>query len=338
VSKLKHHIQETIGRLAKARVGIVGDLVADIYISGLSERVSREAPVLIVRYEKEWLRPGGAANVAANVAALGASACVIGFIGDDDAGRRLSNCLIRGGDRGRVNFDYACVTANRETITKTRLLAGAKLTSRQQVLRLDRQPIQAPDDRLIDQLIEQVRKADRHVDAWVASDYGYGSFNEPLRVLLREIARHKPVVADSRWDLTRFTGMTIIKPNEEEAEAAARELGCMANDPNALALALAERLQAQSSLITLGNEGMVLADKGKVMRISASGSDEIVDLTGAGDSVAATLTTAIACGATIEIAARLANHAGGIVVMKEGAATASTEELTAALDHSQDDL
>jgi D-glycero-beta-D-manno-heptose-7-phosphate kinase len=320
-------------------VGIVGDLVADLYISGLTDRVSREAPVLIVRHEQEWLRPGGAANVAANIAALGATACVVGIVGEDEIGRRLVAEL--SGQGTGVRCDRVLLSAGRATISKTRFLAGARLTHRQQVLRLDRQPAEPPDDKLIARLREQVAAVDREVDAWVASDYGYGSFNHALRDLLRDIAGRKPVLADSRWELTKFSGLTLLKPNEEEARKAAGELGLRAADESALATALADRLESSAVIVTLGNEGMVLAvrgkpgqDDGRVTRIPAVGTEEIVDLTGAGDSVAAALATALAAGCDFETAAQLANHAGGIVVMKEGAATASPEELRESIQRS----
>ena len=267
--------------------------------------------------------------MAANVAALGGVAHMVGLVGNDDPGRWLLASL---SESGSVRCDQVALVAGRATITKTRFLAGAKLTSRQQVLRLDRQPAEPPDERLLADLCTRVERVDAEVDAWVASDYGYGSFDEPLRALLREIAKRKPVVADSRWELAKFTGMSVVKPNEEEAEEVARQLGVRAEDAATLAARLAERLDAQSALVTLGNQGMVLVSQGRTVRIPASGSDEIVDLTGAGDSVAAALTAALASGADIETAARLANHAGGIVVMKEGAATVSPAELVAAVE------
>lgn len=320
-------LSKAVDRLAGARVGIVGDLVADRYVSGLTERVSREAPVLIVRYEQEWLRPGGAANVAANVAALGANACVVGLIGDDEAGRELARVLTETVAGGSVECRHLLATPGRATITKTRFMAGAKLTSRQQVLRLDREPPCRPDPPLLAALRERVASVDPEVDAWVASDYGYGGFDDALRNLLREIARRKPVVADSRFETPLFTGMSIIKPNEEEAETAARRLGVSFRDEAELAAGLSARLGVRAVLVTLGNKGMVLWESGRTVRIPAVGTEEIVDLTGAGDSVAATLASALAAGAEMETACRLANHAGAVVVMKEGAATASADEL-----------
>lgn len=334
----QRQLQDAVGRLAGARVGVVGDLVADVYVSGQSDRVSREAPVLILRYEREWLRPGGAANVAANIAALGATACLVGMVGDDEIGHKLLDELRGNGktDRGTAAFkgvdcSHILEPRGRATISKTRFLAGAKLTNRQQVLRLDRQPLDPPDDALIDAIREKVAAVDEQVDAWVASDYGYGGFDHRLRDFLRDIARRKPVLADSRWELTRFSGLTLLKPNEEEARAAARELGFCAVDEGALAAELASKLEAAAVLVTLGNKGMVLSSGGQITRVDAVGTEEIVDLTGAGDSVAATLATAIAAGIDCETAARLANYAGSIVVMKEGAATVSPQELIEAI-------
>lgn len=334
----QRQLHDAVAALANARVGVVGDLVADVYISGLSDRVSREAPVLIVRYEREWLRPGGAANVAANLAALGATACVVGMVGDDEIGHKLL-AQLKGEDLApsdepvlrSVECSRVLQTPGRATISKTRFMAGAKLTHRQQVLRLDRQPTQPPDDKLVGAVCEAVLDADKNVDAWVASDYGYGSFNNALRDVLRQISRNKPVLADSRWELTRFSGLTLIKPNEEEARAAAHELGLHVADEAALAAELAGKLEARAVLVTLGNKGMVLSADGQVTRIGAVGTEEIVDLTGAGDSVIATLAAGVAAGIDFATAARLANHAGGIVVMKEGAATASLDELRASI-------
>ena len=335
VKRPSNKLHEAIDRLAGARIGVVGDLVADLYVSGLSDRVSREAPVLIVRYEQQWLRPGGAANVAANLAALGATARVVGLVGDDVPGKSLIEVLTGVRAPGRVSCDGIVVTPGRETISKTRYLAGAKLTSRQQVLRLDRQPPAPPGDTLLAALADRIRLTDPHVDAWIASDYGYGAFDDAMRNLLRQIAAAKCVVADSRWELERFTGMTVVKPNEEEAEILGRRLGLAAADTGDLAQRLADRLDARSVLVTLGNQGMVLAADGRVVRIPACGADEIVDLTGAGDSVAAALAAALAGGADVETAARLANCAGVVVVMKEGAATASPAELHDAVDRAE---
>ncbi len=325
------HLLEAINRLEGVRVGVVGDLVADLYVSGLTERVSREAPVLIVRYECDWLRPGGAANVAANLSALGSSVRLVGMVGDDEPGRRLLDSLRRNGSRGVVRCDQVIQTPGRSTISKTRFIAGAKLTMRQQVLRLDRQPPEPPDDALLARLAEGVDRADRDVDAWVVSDYGYGAFNEPLRDLMRAVAGRKPVVADSRWDLVCFGGLTVLKPNEEEARSAAARLGFCPIDEGALAAELAARLGVQALVLTLGNKGMIVSRAGAVTHIPAVGSDQIVDLTGAGDSVAAALAAGLAAGCDVLTAARLANHAGAVVVMKEGAATASPEELRASI-------
>jgi rfaE bifunctional protein kinase chain/domain len=320
-----------IDRLAGARVGVVGDLVADRYVSGQTDRVSREAPVLIVRYEAEWFRPGGAANVAANIAALGATACVVGLVGDDEAGRQLLTTMADTDAGGAVECRHVIVAPGRTTITKTRFLAGARLTSRQQVLRLDREPSTRPDEKLLAQLRDRIASVDTEVDAWVVSDYGYGAFDEASRALLREIASRKPVVADSRYDTLRFQGVTVVKPNEEEAESAARSLGLTVENECELAAGLAARLGVKAAVVTLGNKGMVLSADGRVVRIPAVGSEEIVDLTGAGDSVAALLGAALAGGADMETACRLANHAGAVVVMKEGAATASPVELRASV-------
>ncbi len=324
---IQQKLLDAVDRLAAVRVGVLGDLVADLYVSGRTDRVSREAPVLIIQYENEWVRPGGAANVAANLAALGARVGVVGWVGDDDAGKALLHLLESSQPAGSLTCTKVLSRGDRQTITKTRFLAGARLTSRQQVLRLDREPADRPSRELLDALRERVNGVDADVDAWAVSDYGYGAFDDAMLDALRAIAARKPVVVDSRYELHRFKGMTLLKPNEEEAQKAAFELKLHTRDDVDLASSLADRLEAKSVVITLGNKGMIASDGRRARHVAAVGADQIVDLTGAGDTVAATLAASIAAGVELEAACRLANHAASIVVMKEGAATCSPDEL-----------
>lgn len=317
---------DCIQRLRNARVGVVGDLVADIYISGLTERVSREAPVPVVRFEKEWVVPGGAANVAVNIAALDATVHAVGLVGSDRPGRNLASVLE--GRGVRTSGIVAC--SDRATTTKTRLLAGARHTIRQQLARLDREPESPPTPEMLAELADRVRRLNAEVDAWIISDYGYGCFDERLKGLLREIAAAKPVVADSRFGMLGFTGVTMVKPNEDEAIAATSVGNGGLESMRMAASELIERLDVQAVLVTLGNQGMLLQQRdGAAEHVPAVGTDEIVDLTGAGDTVAAVLTTALAAGVPMLDAVRLANCAAGVVVMKEGAASASRDELLA---------
>jgi rfaE bifunctional protein kinase chain/domain len=315
-----------IDRLSEARVGVVGDLVADIYVSGQSDRVSREAPVIIIEQENEWLVPGGAANVAANIAALAAQTHVVGLIGGDETGRTLQDRLLAAG----AQVDGIVAEKNRSTVSKTRFLAGAKHTNRQQVLRVDRPTSGPTTEQTRRELRRRIEQADPAVDVWIASDYGCRMFDRALLGLLREIAKDKTVIADSRFQLADFAGMTVLKPNEQEALLAAADFDAKENDVPEAARTLLEALKVEAVLVTLGNQGMLLHQQTSAEHIPTVGGDEIVDLTGAGDTVAAILASAMSVGGSLSQAAYLANCAGGLVVMKEGAASINIPELKAA--------
>ncbi|MFQ6048409.1 MAG: bifunctional heptose 7-phosphate kinase/heptose 1-phosphate adenyltransferase [Phycisphaerae bacterium] len=327
----KARLSELVDRLATARVGVVGDVVADIYVTGQTQRVSREAPVVILRHERQWLLPGGAANVAANAARLGVSVQLVGLVGCDEPGQQVLAALERAG----VAAEGVVASGQQATTTKTRFLAGARHTSRQQVLRVDREPAGPPSDSLRALLRERVERLDERVGTWIVSDYGYGLFDEAFKRLLAAVARGKTVVADSRFDARGFTGVTVIKPNEEEAIAATSATDGSPQQMEQAARELAESLGLEAVLITLGNQGMLLySNDGQAELIPAVGPDQIVDLTGAGDTVAAVFTAALAAGANMSEAAHLANVAGGIVVMREGVSTVSPAELKAAIQQS----
>lgn len=321
---------ELVHRLPKARIGVVGDVVADLYVSGQTDRVSREAPVIVVKYEKQWLRPGCAANVAANVAALGAKVAMLSLVGQDEAGLGLLEWL-----RGcEVDTSGMLAVPDYQTATKTRIMAGAKSTMRQQVLRVDRMTRGYPSKGAQALLIERLEQLSEQVDVWIASDYGAGLIDEAVRDKLREISKRKIVLADSRYDLPQYYGMTLVKPNQEEALAA---VAAETNGQNLDAMAdVAERLRgmlrSKAALVTLGNQGMMLADdQSEIWHIPPAGSDEIVDLTGAGDTAAAVLAAGLSAGGSFLQSACLANAAGGVVVMRHGAATASLDDILKAV-------
>jgi rfaE bifunctional protein kinase chain/domain len=326
--KVEPRLLESVDTLDRARVGVVGDMVADIYVSGKTDRISREAPVVIIKHEREWLLPGGAANVAANIASLGARAQMVGLLGDDESGRAVHDALARAG----VGTEGVLLTNQHRTTTKTRFLAGARHTSRQQVLRVDREPGGPPLGSLKALLTERVERLDRQVDAWIVSDYGYDLFDAPFKAVMRQIAKSKPVVADSRFDIRSFKGVTLIKPNEDEAIAATSAVDGSPEQMELAAKELAELLEVQAVLVTLGNQGMLLCENnGQCSLLPAVGTDEIVDLTGAGDTVVAVLTAALAAGCSKLDATWLANYAASIVVMREGVATVTAADLTAAI-------
>ena len=319
-----------IGRFPRVRLGVIGDLVADEFIYGQLDRVSREAPVLILRYASTEIVPGGAGNAAANAAALGARVRVAGVVGTDEPGRRLLAALPAGAAR-----DGHGVLRVRGYVTpvKTRILAGGVHSAKQQVVRIDRaggRITPAMRRHVEAALVAQLRTC----DAVVISDYGSGLVTPDLWARVRDRGRgrtrERPVVlVDSRYALSGYRGMTACTPNESEAEAL---LGVRIDD-NGAALERAGRtllrdLECRAVLITRGSRGMALFEPGRPTdQIPIVGSDQIADVTGAGDTVIATFALALAAGATFGEAARLANVAGGLVVMKRGTATVSAEEL-----------
>ena len=325
-----------IAGMRRARVVVVGDLIADEFISGSVSRMSREAPVLILKYDRTVIVPGGAGNAAANVAALGGKVDVVGLVGRDDEGRRLLKALPRGS-----NVRGVTRAAGYSTPVKTRILAGGVHSAKQQVVRIDR--IGAPvTDAMRKRVQSALSKAARGADAIIVSDYGSGVINAAMvRNALRRAGRRKPIVlVDSRYAMLSFKGLTATTPNESEVEA---QLGVTIGD-DARALeragrALLQKTRARAVLITRGSRGMALFAAGKpTERIPIIGSDEVADVTGAGDTVIAAFALALAAGASFTEAAHLANHAGGIVVMKRGTATVSRVELAASVSADGDPL
>jgi D-glycero-beta-D-manno-heptose-7-phosphate kinase len=309
---------------ARRRVLLVGDLVADHYIYGQTDRVSREAPVLIVRHESSEVKLGGGANVAANVRALSGQVTVVGLLGADEMGRALRGLFDEAGARLSV------VSARGvETETKTRILAGGVSTTRQQMLRLDRGQRGPLAPRLRRALVKRVQEAARDADAVVVSDYGAGVVGEEMREALRALAADGlPVCVDSRYSLAAFTGVTVCKPNEPELQAlVGRPLRTEAELLEA-GHEWVHRLGCEALLVTRGRHGMALFDaKGGVDLLPVHGAKEAVDVTGAGDTVIAAFSLGLAAGGGFGAAARLANVAGSLAVQRLGTTTVAREEL-----------
>lgn len=314
-------------RLAGRRVVVLGDVVVDEYVFGQTERISREAPVPIVRLEETRRVLGGAGNAAANVASLGGRVVAIGVRGRDEAGAALPGLLRRAGIFDRLVADGPV------TETKTRILAGGVNTTRQQLLRVDRSRAAPLSDAVLDRLLTSLRREALRADAVLVSDYGAGVLTAPLIAELRAIAKAGTCVCvDSRYQLAAYAGVTVAKPNEPELGAATGlPVGPLEATLRA-ARALQRRLGAGAVLVTRGNSGMALLEKGRAPQLwPVHGPAEAVDVTGAGDTVIATLTLALAAGASLAEAASLANVAGGLVVQKPGTATISPAELRAEL-------
>jgi rfaE bifunctional protein kinase chain/domain len=310
------------------RVAVFGDLIVDEFIYGEIARVSREAPVLILNYDSTEIVAGGAGNAASNVAALGGRPSVVGLIGRDDPGRRLLDVL------RSMNVTGVARPAGYRTPTKTRILAGGIHSAKQQVVRIDRAAAAgvAGDNR--GAIEAKLLRAVSRCDALLVSDYGTGLVAPSLVARARrQMRRGAPVLVDSRYQLTAFRGMTTCTPNESEVE---QLLGVtIGENTRVLERAgheLLDRTRAQAVLVTRGSRGMALFERKRpTVHIPIHGSDQIADVTGAGDTVIATMTLALAAGASFEEAARLANYAGGIVVMKRGTATVSADELRTAI-------
>jgi rfaE bifunctional protein kinase chain/domain len=327
---VRRRLTAILARFGKIRLLVAGDLVADEFIYGRIDRVSREAPVLILSYDSTEVVPGGAGNAANNALALGARVSVAGVVGRDAAGSRLLRVL---GERA----DVAGVirAAGFVTPVKTRILAGGVHSAKQQVVRIDRAGTPVPR-RVLTAIEKTLAAGLRRADAVILSDYGAGLITPDLWARALEAARLKrpPIVlVDSRYNLMQYRQVTACTPNESEAEAA---LGVrIGEDARALEHAgrtLQSRLQCPAVLITRGSRGMALFEPGRPTdHIPIVGSDQIADVTGAGDTVIATFTLALAAGASFGDAARLANHAGSIVVMKRGTATVTRDELAASL-------
>lgn len=322
----RNHLAQIIDGFSGRRILLVGDLVADHYIKGKSSRISREAPVLILKYQEESVIPGQVGNTAANVAALGGEALLVGAVGRDARGDQLFDALKSAG----IRMDGVVRSETGATLTKTRILAGGHHTARQQVIRIDddERLVLSADDRSA--MLDQMKQADQWAEAIIVSDYGYGVINEETWAMAVQIAaqRNIPLVLDSRYGLTRWKGATLITPNEEEALNVVGCDGSCKYDIEKIGADLRAKTDCRHLIITRGNEGMVLfQDDCPPMHLPIFGSNECTDVTGAGDTVVATATLTLAGGNSPETAMKLSNLAGALVVMKLGTATVSQKEM-----------
>ncbi|HEX8029744.1 MAG TPA: PfkB family carbohydrate kinase [Vicinamibacterales bacterium] len=331
------HLVRLVAACRGKRVVVFGDLIADEFVYGRIARVSREAPVLILEYDATEIVPGGAGNAANNVATLGGIVRLVSLVGRDEAGRRLYQVLPRSVERAGLSRP-----GGYRTPLKTRILAGGIHSAKQQVVRIDRYTSETVSDQHRALAERAARQAIKTADAVLISDYGSGlvqpRFVAELAATVRGKTRRVPMLIDSRYALTRYRGLTACTPNESEVE---QVLGVKIDDNKSVleraGRTLLKRTRMESVLITRGSRGMALFQPGKpTVHIPIYGSDQIADVTGAGDTVMATMTLALAAGGTFEEAARLANHAGGLVVMKRGTATVSAAELRRAISGGRD--
>jgi D-glycero-beta-D-manno-heptose-7-phosphate kinase len=323
-------LRELVDAFGSRTVVVVGDLISDEYLYGKPARISREAPVIILRFTEREVSLGGAANAAHNVGTLGARVIPIGVVGKDAAGDELMALFHDAG----IPTDGIVTEAGRITPVKTRIMAGGYQATRQQVVRLDREPAGEPQPITEDALVARLTSLAARADAILVSDYGYGTVTPRLFERIRAVARRTgaKVTVDSRYQLLRFTDVTAATPNEAELEQLA---GSSTDDERSVEKAgrqLLEKLDARMLLVTRGSRGMALLERdGATTFIPIHGTDEIADVTGAGDTVISAFTVALASGAPPLDAATIANVAGGLVVMKRGTATVAPSELRQAL-------
>jgi rfaE bifunctional protein kinase chain/domain len=319
------------GTFASRTLVVIGDLIADEYIIGKPARISREAPVIILKFIERDVRLGGSANATHNVHALGARVIPLGVVGRDREGDEVLALLRAAG----IPTDGVVVDASRPTPVKTRIMAGGYQATRQQVVRLDREPEAELPPAAEDALLTRLTALAARADGVVISDYGYGTVTPRLFERIKWLAARRGglVSVDSRYHLPQFAGVTAATPNEAEL---AELTGMPVDHELAVEKAgrqLLEQLDARMLLVTRGSRGMAVLERaGGTVFLPIFGTDEIADVTGAGDTVISAFTLALTSGATPIEAATLANIAGGIVVMKRGTATVAHSELLQALD------
>lgn len=333
--------RERLLQLTEAMQGklivVYGDIVADRFVYGTPKRISREAPVLILRQYRDDILLGGAGNAINNILALGGLPIPVSVVGTDAEGNSLIERLTSQG----VDCGGVLRVDRYKTPTKVRILGGMPHASRQQIVRYDIEDSLQIADTEVDRFAWLLRDQMSICHAALISDYGYGVVTPSLASNLTGYSKGKPVTLDSRYDLLRFPDVTAATPNEEEATAAAGMSLLEEEDDGEkiefVAQTLQQSLDCEAILITRGSRGMMLLERnGKPAFIPVYGTDQVADVTGAGDTVIATFTLALAAGGSFLEAAKLANYAGGIVVMKMGTATASNEELRHAIERDEE--
>ena len=316
---------QIIDKFSKIKIGVIGDMIADMFIFGQPYQLSREAPVVIVKHESQKVVPGGAANTVNNILQLDADVYPVGLIGDDNNGKELINYF---NDKGIDTSGFLSI-GGRNTITKMRVMAGGAHTSKQQVVRIDYDPNMIISKEVEEKVISIIDKRIESLDGIIISDYNYDLFTPAVINYIKSISADKMVIVDSHHRLAQFKGVSLITPNEQEAVRAVGFEHIDKPDFDRVGNRLMELVKpSMGMLITRGNEGMVLYEKNKdPLKIPISGSDDVTDVTGAGDTVVSVFTLSLLAGANCEDAARIANYAAGIVVMKSGTATTSRDEL-----------
>jgi D-glycero-beta-D-manno-heptose-7-phosphate kinase len=318
-------LQQILERASQRRLLVVGDLMLDEFVWGKVGRISPEAPVPVVEVSGESFYPGGAANVARNLREFTGNVAVVGMIGRDRGGDQLRQLLA---DQ-KIDTSACSVAADFPTIVKTRIIAR-----QQQVVRVDREKVLAPNERQIDSVVACVKKMLPEIDGIIFEDYGKGFLAEKLvsGIVAPARARKKIIAADPNpRNNIPWRGLSVVKPNRSEAFHAAG-IPLQESDAGNKALkkvgaALLQKWRADLVLITLGEEGMMLFQRNQKPHHAATKARQVFDVSGAGDTAIALFTLALCSGATPLEAAEIANHASAVVVGKLGTATVSPDEL-----------
>ena len=322
-------LEKYIQGFSAIRMAVIGDFIADEFIHGATSRISREAPVIVLDFIDREIVPGGGGNAAMNTAALGGDVRAIGALGADEAGEELRRAM----ERRRIDTGLLQTDSERGTPTKTRIMAGGRNTKRQQVIRLDREMKLGLSQALELKIVLEIeRLANDGLDALLISDYGLGVVTKGVKEAIRKFSKELIVTVDSRYAGDSFPGVTAITPNEEEVEGL---LGYWPDEErlDEAGASLLEKTGARAVLLTRGDKGMSLFD-GNTPRVDIPvyGSNQVLDVTGAGDTVIAAFTLSLAAGASMREAAELANRAAGLVVMKVGTTVVEPHELLATFE------
>ena len=321
----KTRAAEILRNLRDRFVLVLGDVMLDEFVWGDVTRISPEAPVPVVDVRRESMHLGGAANVLANLVALGARGSVVGVVGNDAAGARLQNGLRElGAEEGCLIVDES-----RPSTTKTRIIAHSQL-----VVRTDRESRAAVTTKIEDKIVSCLKDALKHADAFVVSDYDKGVVTPRiLREILPLAYEHVPVLIDPKLrNFNSYRPATLVTPNHLEALRMSNSEDHSDDGSHQAAKVIREKLGCDAVLITRGDRGMMLLEGGGQPVYVETAAREVYDVTGAGDTVIAALASALATGATMVEAASFANHAAGIVVGKVGTATATADELLETFD------
>ena len=328
---MENRFSDILNAMRGKRILILGDMIADVYLTGKISRISREAPVLVLEHQDERVVPGGASNVVHNVATLGGVAVAVGVVGEDKAAKGLREMLSGKG----VEVSGLVADVSRPTTAKTRVIAGGRATVSQQIVRIDKEDRSPLSEKIFTRLRDFALAAVSRADGAVLSDYGGSVLSDALAAEVISMCQKRgvPTIVDSRYSIRRFVGVDYVKQNDAElSDAMGEELADEAS-LRAAGERLRTELSAKGVLVTRGEKGMTLClEDGCAVDVPVVDKSEVFDVSGAGDTCVAAFILAIAAGASPEDAARLANVASGIAVRKMGTATVSMEELQTAAE------